>query len=490
MEIRKGSSLSRVEIARARLQYYGRASVEAAWEQMVCNGFAAELEAADARREIDRRRKKRTSCAPRMASVPEIPGAAGNHERTYKRSTSHARTLQSVRRGAQVDRYGQRIFDASKHPRAPAGRPDGGQFIEVRGATGRDAARNVGRVDNGTIKRAVPLPQRERERTPVASRMDSLWQGTGVFWDVDGRPWELSSLDIRDWKAITERGGWKEGLNAVAPMFWTSIPEFEAEVKRKARSYRDRMLLVEGSPNPIDVFKRRSERTQTALLADAEEAFTTIDNATSFAGFAKAPLKAGMKSVFRTAKGRAAQAISKDVAKAASKTKLLKRPEHIPSFEGLDLEKIRVALDNGNPDELRWLRMMVEEAIEQRKLSVVSPRSALIRKAGDAEHHIFLEKHRAWFEKRYDIDVDEFMVDVDDLTHQALHSGKSKQALNDNTGWWGYELMRQIRRAEAPLGRGGKLTKEQVIDIGLELRDRFNIKHLGVHAKKKRKRRR
>lgn len=91
MQDHKVQRFSRVEIAQARLQYYGRAAVEAAWEQMVRNGFAAELEARDARRAARRRRNE------------------------------------------SQDRYRRRRFDESKHPRAPAGRPEGGQFIDAHG---------------------------------------------------------------------------------------------------------------------------------------------------------------------------------------------------------------------------------------------------------------------------------------------------------------------------------------------------------------------
>lgn len=125
----------------------------------------------------------------------------------------------------------EKPFDPSEHPRAP-----NGQFVKA------------GQASIGQLAPLVPTGTKLR-------RMDSEETGTGMIWTIDGRPWELSEQDASDWKAITSRGWWTEGSNSVLPIFWTSVPEFEAEVRRKARSYRDRMLRVEGSAtavNPIE----------------------------------------------------------------------------------------------------------------------------------------------------------------------------------------------------------------------------------------------
>ncbi len=107
---------------------------------------------------------------------------------------------------------------------------------------------------------------------------------------------------------------------------------------------------------------------------------------------------------------------------------------------------------------------------------VISNKSRLIRPAPDAEHHIFTKKWRRLFKKKYDIDVDDFVVDVDDLTHQALHAGK--KALNNNAGWWDEMLMSRIREAER---LRGTLSKQEVLEIGDELLKRFRLDHLPKH---------
>ncbi|MCA9249367.1 MAG: DUF2380 domain-containing protein, partial [Planctomycetales bacterium] len=119
----------------------------------------------------------------------------------------------------------------------------------------------------------------------------------------------------------------------------------------------------------------------------------------------------------------------------------------------------------------KTLRQVVEEALEEGVVREVSPRSAVVRAASDAQHHVFTKARRAWFKNRYGIDVDDFVVDVDDLTHQAVHAGKS--ALRNRAGWWDHELMTRIRDAEILLKR--KLTRDEVLDIGNDLLKRFNI---------------
>ena len=187
----------------------------------------------------------------------------------------------------------EKPFDPSEHPRA-----QNGQFV------------NAGQGSIGPLAPLVPTGTKLR-------RMDSEETGTGMIWTIDGRPLELSEQDASDWQSITSRDWWTEGSNSILPIFWTSVPEFEAEVRRKARSYRDRMLRVEGSAaaaNPIDLDKRRSARAQAALQADFAELATTVDNATFLGGLAKAPLKAGLKAITKSAESRAASVLAAEAA--------------------------------------------------------------------------------------------------------------------------------------------------------------------------------
>lgn len=195
----------------------------------------------------------------------------------------------------------EKPFDPQEHPRDA-----NGQFVR----TGQDST--------APLRPLVPTGTKLR-------RLDSEETGSGMIWSIDGRPWELSEQDANDWRAITSRGSWADGLNSVFPIFWTSVPEFEAEIRRKARSYRDRMLRLEGSAatvDPIELEKRRSARAQAALQADFAELATTVDNATFLAGLAKAPLKAGVGAITKAAESRASAALAADAAaEAAIKTR-------------------------------------------------------------------------------------------------------------------------------------------------------------------------
>ena len=125
-------------------------------------------------------------------------------------------------------------------------------------------------------------------------------------------------------------------------------------------------------------------------------------------------------------------------------------------------------------------KLAVKAAVEEGALKVVSHRSAVIKAASNADHHIFTKARSGWFKSRYEIEVDDFVVNVDDLTHQALHAGKSP--LNNKAGWWDHELSTRISDAEAIFGR--KLTRDEVLGIGQDLLKRFGLDHLPIHRYK------
>ena len=116
--------------------------------------------------------------------------------------------------------------------------------------------------------------------------------------------------------------------------------------------------------------------------------------------------------------------------------------------------------------------MAAEDAVEGGSLSIRSPRSALIRPAADADHHIFPKARREYFKNRYGIDVDDFLIKTDDLNHQALHAGQAP--LKNKAGWWDYELMKRIADQEAFLNR--KLTRDELIDLGNNMVRHFKLK--------------
>ena len=134
---------------------------------------------------------------------------------------------------------------------------------------------------------------------------------------------------------------------------------------------------------------------------------------------------------------------------------------------------------NGMEMGCRVPRAAVAEAIEDGTLSVVSSRAAIVNAASDSEHHLFTRARKAWFRSRYGLDVDQYVVDVDDLTHQALHAGK--KPLSNRAGWWDRELITRIRDAEAFMGPGAKLSHQQLMDIADDMRSRFRLSHLPIH---------
>jgi hypothetical protein len=236
-------------------------------------------------------------------------------------------------------------FDPTKHPR-----DDIGRFAENgEGGTttvGETSAFRTKSEGNGSSS----APSRRKLR-----RTDTIETGTGHIWDVDGRPWELTRQQVKDWDAITSRGALSDGLSRVVPSFWTSIEDFEAEVRRQARSYRDQILRVEGSAadaNPIDLARRHRDRAQTALQKEFVKAATTVDNVTFVAGLAKAPLKLGVKALTTTAEHQAAAAIASEARSLAAlqARSSIDSSISVPaSIAQADARKIATAIDNVIP---------------------------------------------------------------------------------------------------------------------------------------------
>lgn len=119
------------------------------------------------------------------------------------------------------------------------------------------------------------------------------------------------------------------------------------------------------------------------------------------------------------------------------------------------------------------------DAIADGTLQVVKSTAWLVREARTEAHHVFTEYRKKWFKRRYGIDVDDFVVDVDRLTHEALHSGKGARALKNKAGWWDYELMNRVKNATEI--KGSKLTASEVIAIGARLVDDLIPGHGPIH---------
>jgi hypothetical protein len=93
-------------------------------------------------------------------------------------------------------------------------------------------------------------------------------------------------------------------------------------------------------------------------------------------------------------------------------------------------------------------------------------REVTAREAGMAnkpKHHVFPQEHRAWFEERGFVgerDIDNFTVQLDEATHQAIHGGGNwKLARKEWDGEWNKIVMRELMGEERRLGR--KLTFDE-----------------------------
>jgi hypothetical protein len=94
-------------------------------------------------------------------------------------------------------------------------------------------------------------------------------------------------------------------------------------------------------------------------------------------------------------------------------------------------------------------------------------REVTVREAGMAnkpKHHVFPQEHRAWFEERGFVgerDIDNFTVQLDEATHQAIHGGGNwKLARKEWDGEWNKVVMRELMSEERRLGR--KLTFDEI----------------------------
>jgi hypothetical protein len=98
-------------------------------------------------------------------------------------------------------------------------------------------------------------------------------------------------------------------------------------------------------------------------------------------------------------------------------------------------------------------------------------RSPLVSQAAKADHHIFTKRRSAFFSSRYGVNVDDFTITIDSLTHEALHAGR--QALGNSAGWWDDELMGLIHRAERL--KQGSLSADELLDVGRQMLGRFQL---------------
>jgi hypothetical protein len=102
--------------------------------------------------------------------------------------------------------------------------------------------------------------------------------------------------------------------------------------------------------------------------------------------------------------------------------------------------------------------------------------------AGMAEkpkHHVFpqAEKLKKWFEDRGfkgEWSIDEFAVELEGASHEAIHGGGNYK-LGTTTGWdWNSRVMSELYKAEAKLG-GPKISRDEIFGIVLRLMREYEI---------------
>lgn len=92
------------------------------------------------------------------------------------------------------------------------------------------------------------------------------------------------------------------------------------------------------------------------------------------------------------------------------------------------------------------------------------------------QHHIFPQSEREFFEQRGFVganDIDNFTVELDRSTHEAIHTGRG---VNPSGGWpgeWNDTLMTRLADTEARLGRN--LTFDEIMTIGIQTLERYGL---------------
>jgi hypothetical protein len=99
--------------------------------------------------------------------------------------------------------------------------------------------------------------------------------------------------------------------------------------------------------------------------------------------------------------------------------------------------------------------------------------------AGMAErpkHHVMPEEFREWFEKRGftgEMSIDEFCVELEMATHQAIHGGGNWRLGRTWPGEWNRMIMEALHKAETKAGR--MLTRNAILKIVGENMKRYYI---------------
>ena len=93
-------------------------------------------------------------------------------------------------------------------------------------------------------------------------------------------------------------------------------------------------------------------------------------------------------------------------------------------------------------------------------------------------HHVFPQEHREWFEERGFVgehDIDNYTIEMDQSSHQAIHGGGNWQRGRTWDGEWNCRIMKQLRNYERHLGR--RATVDEVL-----MRARLEMLRVGIES--------
>ena len=105
----------------------------------------------------------------------------------------------------------------------------------------------------------------------------------------------------------------------------------------------------------------------------------------------------------------------------------------------------------------------VIEALQSGVISKTSKYRAGVSKSPD--HHVFPQELREKFAQRGFHDIDNYLIRLDEGTHQALHFKQAGDVLKG--GFWNNEFMRRMSDMEAKIGQ---LSRRDILRIGAQMR--------------------
>jgi hypothetical protein len=126
-------------------------------------------------------------------------------------------------------------------------------------------------------------------------------------------------------------------------------------------------------------------------------------------------------------------------------------------------------------DDLGRLRALYGEGPELDSMSIVDGRRAALY--GIRQHHVFPQELRPFFEERGfvgDHDIDNFCVEIEQATHEAIHGGGDwRLGRREWEGEWNRRIQSDVLEWERRLGR--KLDFEEVMQTALELLREYKL---------------